>query len=118
MNKYFYRLKTEHGFISPYILFVITLLIIIVYHQLHLYTLNQEIVVKQLEQYRIQTMYRSAIHTIHITEEIEFNKTMPLPNGNISINYVATEANKTIYSIQIITKEGSQIEKIYHLYSP
>ncbi|MFC4404222.1 hypothetical protein [Gracilibacillus xinjiangensis] len=104
--------KKEEGYIFPYLLLIITLLMLFLMNEIRLYEVNQQTVLSHAEQYRLKSLYRLASNQFELEEKRPDRTLYSFPDGEVEITYQNSTDNEANYIVGITTLEGSYQQKI------
>ncbi|RCW65379.1 hypothetical protein [Saliterribacillus persicus] len=108
MKNYFILMNKQQGFIFPYLLFIISIIILITFHQLANHQ-NQALSFKlELEQYQLESLHYFAYNYIQANkDDFLSEETLIYPNGKITIIEKERRNNQSVYDVKTETSQGS-----------
>ncbi|WP_163969994.1 hypothetical protein [Oceanobacillus halotolerans] len=111
MKKKLSFILNQRGFVLPYVLFIMSLAVVIIITSIHTYRNNLEITHHQLEQIRIETLFQMAYaHFLDALKESHEDIASPAyytyQQGTVTIEHILLEKDTYHLYITVKTNKG------------
>lgn len=105
----------EDGFMLPYVLFIVTIILVVLTTSIHMYKQDTIMTYHHTEQLKIESLIQMglmSLKTDHLHENIDQDKaTYSFPDGTVHLSFLpSTEDDMLLVQLTVYTKNGSSYQ--------